>query len=457
MTTSRVEDAVRHTLDAGLIRPGERVAVAVSGGADSVALAHALSALAEEYGLRLLLCHYNHRLRGAESDRDEAFVRDYARALGLPCAVGSGDVAGQARRLGLSCEEAGRQMRYAFLRAQGCDRIATAHTLSDRAETMLFNLARGTGVRGLYALSRSRGEIVRPLYDCSREDIEDYDARHGLPFVTDSTNLDETAPRNRIRRRVLPELAQINPALLSSMAGLMARLEAEHGYVTAQADEAAARVGTPDGYRRAELLALPEPLPQELMLRLLERNGAQPSAAAVARMLDAARAGRGGMELKSGVFFEADGDCVRVHERAPVPPPFPPLCVELPAPGETRVLPFAPGRSLKVAYLHNLGGKFTENFHIGLLKNCVDCDRIKDTIVLRARLPGDSLRPAGRGCTKTLKKLENEAGIPPERRPLLAVLADGGGVIWAEGFGTDESRLPGPGARAAVKLEIVEE
>ncbi|MEG1778200.1 MAG: tRNA lysidine(34) synthetase TilS, partial [Angelakisella sp.] len=144
---------------------GDRIAVGVSGGGDSVALLAFLCSVRTELGIEILACHVNHRLRGEESDGDEEFVRTLAERLGVPFRLCTFDAAAEARGAGMGVEEYSRQRRYAFFEeCAGTDgRIATAHTLSDAAETMLFNLLRGTGVKGLCGIPRLRGNIIRPL------------------------------------------------------------------------------------------------------------------------------------------------------------------------------------------------------------------------------------------------------------------------------------------------------
>lgn len=455
--TSRVAVALRQSVtEYHLFERGDSVAAAVSGGADSVALVHALRAIAAGYGLRIKVCHFNHRLRGAESDRDERFVRQLAERLELPCVVGSGDVSGYAAEHGLSTEEAGRELRYAFLRGCGCDKIATAHTLSDRAETLLFNMARGAGAKGMYPIPRRRGNIVRPLLDCTRADIEDYIAANKLEYVTDSTNADTAYSRNRIRHNVIPQLKEINPSFEQSAAGLMLRLEREHSLIERLADEAERRVADGEGYRRTGFLALDPVLGEELLLRLIGRAGAQPSARAVELMTGIARQGGGELELCRDMRFFCDGE--RLGLRGPSAPLDSPQeqKVELPAAGGELEFGFLSGKTVKITFLYNLEGNLTEKFNNGVLKNAVDCDKIKNT-VLRGRLPGDRLTLAERGLTKTLKKLCNEAGMPPEQRARLAVLADAGGTIWAEGFGSDAARRPDAKTKRLMLIEVLED
>jgi tRNA(Ile)-lysidine synthase len=205
------------------------VLVAVSGGADSVALLRGLIALrdrdheaaaAKPTG-RMVVAHFNHRLRGAESDGDEAFVRELAEELKLPAVVGVAEMDLAAAGGGEGVEGAARQARYDFLaRAAGeCGAryVATAHTADDQAETVLFNVLRGTGLAGLAGIPRVRrltdaATIVRPLLDVTRAEVLDYLRAIGQPYREDSSNLQEDYTRNRLRRKLLPQLeAEYNP------------------------------------------------------------------------------------------------------------------------------------------------------------------------------------------------------------------------------------------------------
>ncbi len=210
---------VRRTIRKHALFPrGARVLVALSGGADSVALLHVLRELASEGDLTLAgVTHFNHQLRGVESDADEAFCREAASALELPFEAGRADVAALARRSGRSIEDAARSARYAFfiemadrLRA---DVVAVGHSADDQAETFLLRLLRGAGPRGLAGIRPRAGRIVRPLLEVERAELRRYAAEHELAFREDSSNADVRIPRNRVRHEVIPALQLYAPAI----------------------------------------------------------------------------------------------------------------------------------------------------------------------------------------------------------------------------------------------------
>ena len=203
-----------------LLPRGSRVLCAVSGGADSMCLLHMLWSRREELGIEVAAAHFEHGLRGEESLRDAAFVESYCADNNILCVVSHGNVPEYAEKNGLGAEEAARILRYEFLekkaRELGFDRIATAHNADDNAETMLFNLCRGAGLTGLCGIPPMRGNIVRPLLDMTRTDIEKYLCEHGVPHVEDSSNQRDDYSRNLLRHKVTPVLRELNPRFAES-------------------------------------------------------------------------------------------------------------------------------------------------------------------------------------------------------------------------------------------------
>ncbi|HEX9061512.1 MAG TPA: tRNA lysidine(34) synthetase TilS, partial [Clostridia bacterium] len=189
--------------DNSLIESGDSVLVGVSGGPDSVCLLHALSSLACDLGITLHAFHLNHMLRKEESNRDENYVRYFCIKFGIQLHVKQADILEASKKMGLSIEEAGREVRYEFLteisNEINAGKIAVAHNSNDQAETVIMRLIRGTGLDGLKGMDYKRGKIIRPLLDISRKEIEEYCDEFGLNPVTDSSNLSDVYMRNRIR------------------------------------------------------------------------------------------------------------------------------------------------------------------------------------------------------------------------------------------------------------------
>lgn len=201
---------------------GDKIVVGLSGGADSVCLTHALVSLRDSLSLEVEAVHVNHGIRGEEALRDEKFCSDFCKSLGIKLTVFRFDIPLECKKTGESEEECGRRKRYeCFKNTAGENaKIATAHNLNDSAETVLLNIVRGTGCKGLCGIPPIRGNIIRPLIMTSRDDIELYCKENSLDFVTDSTNLQNEYKRNVIRNVVFPTLQKMNPSVLSAFSRL---------------------------------------------------------------------------------------------------------------------------------------------------------------------------------------------------------------------------------------------
>lgn len=204
-------DKVRNTIEKyELIKEGDRVLIGLSGGADSVCLTHALYSLKDELGITLYAAHMNHCLRGDAADSDERFSAEFAARLGIECVTERNDVRTYAEKNGISEETAGRELRYAFFKRvskkYGLNKIATAHNKNDNAETILMHFMRGSGMTGLCGIPFKRGNIIRPIIEISRDEIEEYCADNGLSYVTDSTNGETVYTRNKIRLDLIPKI-----------------------------------------------------------------------------------------------------------------------------------------------------------------------------------------------------------------------------------------------------------
>jgi tRNA(Ile)-lysidine synthase len=199
------------------VSANDQVMLAVSGGIDSAVMTH----LFYEAGIDGLILHCNFGLRGAESDADEAFVRSMAARYEMPVFVQSFQTADYAEEMGISIQMAARELRYTWFEElsekQGCRFIATAHNMNDTVETVLNNLARGTGLRGLAGIPAVNGKFIRPLLQTTREDIETYARAHHISYREDSSNASRKYHRNRIRHDILPVFEEINPAFLQAM------------------------------------------------------------------------------------------------------------------------------------------------------------------------------------------------------------------------------------------------
>jgi len=219
-----------------LIPPNSAVLVAFSGGIDSSSLAVALQRLREPLKIkRLALLHINHLLRGEESYRDENFAKDFAQKYSLELFVERVDVPSLAKKRGGNMEATAREERYRLFeevrKREGFDLVATAHHLGDLVETIILWLTRGTGLEGLLGFEPKEGNIIRPFYLATRQEIEDFAKKQALEWVEDSTNYDLSLARNRIRHRVVPELKAINPNLEESVLRMREILKEENEFL----------------------------------------------------------------------------------------------------------------------------------------------------------------------------------------------------------------------------------
>ena len=408
---------------------------ALSGGADSVCLLHLLRRLSGELGFRLEAAHFHHGIRGAEADRDRDFVTGLCREWGIPLHNGRGDVPAWARARGTSMEEAARELRYAFLRETAGDlgrcRIATAHQAEDNAETLLLNLCRGTGLRGLCGIPPVREGIIRPLLPVTREEILDYLDANGLPHVEDSTNALETGGRNILRHRVLPVLRELNPDFPRAALAASALLRQDEEYLCSLAK--AFPVEASEGEARfsaSRLAALPEPVAFRTLRLEARRLGTELERKHAAALLELA-SGSGGlarMDLPGGLRASREFDLLRLRKGDL---PAGPYDISL----EYGVWQTIPATGQRVYWgPAGEGANVHEKFQIFRFKNTNICGSIH----VRSRKSGDVLRIFGRKGEKTLKKWMIEAKIPALERDLWPVFADDLGIVAVPGLGTAE-------------------
>ena len=400
---------------------GRTIAVGVSGGADSMALLHVLLELKDEFAMNIIACHVNHGIRGETADRDEKFVVEACKRLGVDVRILRADVPGTAKKMHLGVEECGRRTRYDFFNSVADDVIiATAHTLSDRSETLLLNIARGASVKGLCSIPAVRGNIVRPLIDCTRADIEKYCSDNSIEFVTDETNFEDIYSRNRIRLNVIPELKKLNPSLERAFMRLISNAEEENDFMNGFSREILGKVKLKNGYN-ARLLNDEHPAVRKRVIFEIINNetGIAPEAVHVEQVDKILQGGR--TEIIGDTVVEVKNGVMKINpqkeEIADWEFDFDSLSAEI---------PFGKIRG-EIIHRNNLSLK--QSVHNKVL----DYDSIVGHCVLRNRRPGDKMKLAGSSCTKTLKKLFNEKHI--ENRNCAAVLADEAGICWVQGLG----------------------
>lgn len=407
-----------------------RVIAALSGGADSAAMLSILNDLKHDMGFELVAAHVNHGIRGADADSDESFVREMCDRLGVELYVLKADVPSEASRSGEGLEECGRRIRYGFFDSLGeAAAIATAHNADDRAETFLLNFTRGASLRGLCSIPPVRGNIIRPLITCTKAEIVDYCEQHSIAYVTDKTNSDTAYSRNRVRCNVVPQLREINPAFDRSAIRCIGLLNEDNELLERLTRELISRAYAGGSYDAAVIAAADIALSKRALSRITEdATGITPDYDCINRML--ALLDVGGVAQISGEVF------ARVRKGRLEFPQSVQNAVE-PRILSSGVTDFG-AFTLKCEVIPAGEANNSQKCDNNVLDYYIDCDRIHGQAVVRSRLQGDSIRLAGRGCTKLLRRLFNEKGIAPEQRDGICVIADDAGVLVAEGFGCAE-------------------
>jgi tRNA(Ile)-lysidine synthase len=463
-----------------MFEPAQKVAVAVSGGADSVCLLHVLRELAPRWNLHLCVLHLNHRLRGAESDEDAAFVRSLASQFALPFILREAGLKAVPGNL----EEAAREARLAFFREQlatgAADRVALGHTRSDQAETVLFRFLRGAATAGLSGIRPlTREGIVRPFIAIGRAEIERYLQQRGLSWREDSTNRSPEFARNRIRHQLLPALARDwNPAIVRALAQTADWAQAEEAYWQTEIDRLAALHLHPGiGFvclKTAALRDLPLAAARRLIRRAMEMVKGDLLAIefshveAVLALASQDTEGHGRLQTPDLDIIRSF-DWLRLSKMASVPGlatrnyafpiAFPQEVGQALAPAnptEALPLPPAPGSrplifpipfesyaiSLEIAENPPHSPDCDSVYNKEMVP--VDPERLSGVLTLRNWRPGDQYQPVGAAREQKIKTFFQEFRIPLWERRHWPVLVDGNSIVWARQFGPAAAVAAGP-------------
>lgn len=427
--TDVVRDKVLKALsEYDMLENTDEIIVGFSGGADSVCLLHILKSLSERFEYSLKAIHINHGIRGEEAKHDEAFAGDFCRKLNIPFDCFSFECIKEAELSKESLEECGRRIRYEYFNKACGDnsKIATAHNANDNAETIIFNITRGASVKGLCGIPFKRDNIIRPLLNCSRLEIEGYCQENKLQFVTDSTNLSVEYTRNKIRHQVLPVLEEINPAYLESFNSLRDNAKAVSKYLYSDVkrllNEAKLDAFT---YDRDVLLKNDRAVVSELIYSeftsfselTLDRNKVN---SLYDLLLNIGR-----LQLYGDIFAEVKKNYFRFY-RVNNEESFEEIVINS--------FPFSVTAGDYFVSLENItdNSKIVNHLDSG---DMIDYNSVSGDLVLRTRKAGDKITFPDRKVTKSLKKLFTEVNIPIELRDKIPVLVDNEGVVWVYGFG----------------------
>jgi tRNA(Ile)-lysidine synthase len=423
-----------------MLPPRSAVAVAVSGGADSVCLLHVLAELAPAFEVSLSVAHLNHQLRGAESEEDEKFVGEMAARLGLPYYHARVNVAAARDNL----EQAGRRARRAFFDGLGADLIALGHTRDDQAETVLFRVLRGCGLRGLAGIYPiAAGGYIRPLIEATRAEVEEYLGARRIPWRFDASNRDPRFARNRIRYSLLPHLSRDwNPQIGESMAHLAALAQDEESWWETYIDEVSSGMLV----KRAQGIELSAPalanLPAAVARRLIRRgieqvkgNTRRLEFGHIERILELASQTEGDGRLRlPGIEVQRSFDWIRMA--APVsrikgwPEQF---AIRLMIPG---VYPAGDGACVHFDVLEDGAASQPEGSNDATLKAAeLSLRRLPPVLELRGWKPGDHYRPVGQPRDQKIRDMFQAERVPSWLRPSWPIVSSGDTIFWTRGFG----------------------
>lgn len=429
-----------------MLEKGDSVAVGFSGGADSVCLLHTLYMLKERYELDITACHVNHLLRGDEAERDEQFCREFCENHGIKLRVLRVDVADIAAKNKESVELCARKIRYEFF--ENCSgkngKIATAHTLSDSMETMLFNMMRGSALKGICSIPEKRGNIVRPLIECTRQDIEEYCKGNSLYFVTDSTNNADEYSRNRIRHHIIPQMQVESKSLYTSYLSMHNALSRDEAFLDEYTDRILEKIRLESGVDAQKLVAEHDSVIYRCIAKLFSEHSVPVDTVKLDLVFSAVKNGSGKVNLKPSVYACVKNSVLTIQEEETQ---------------EYFEFPLEIGKEIQVfknksIVLNSEKDTCSKNVNQNLLKKYIDCDKIGHTVVVRQRKDGDSVRLASNRMTKTLKKLFNERKIPPHQRDKLLIISDETGIVWVEGFGVAERCAVDEKTKNKVTIEV---
>jgi len=449
--------------DNELIKEGERVVVGVSGGADSVCL---LLVLKEIMPLECITAvHINHGIRGDEAARDEDFVLQLCKRQGIRLEIRRLDVPLFARENKISEEEAGRVLRYRVFEEirllYKADKIAVAHNLNDVAETFLMNLSRGSGITGLTGIKLRSGVLIRPLIKTSRTEIEEIVTYLGESFITDSTNNSLIYTRNRIRKRVIPELEEVNERAVSHINDACERLEKIEGYIIKEAANAYKSYVTKskDIFISNEILTLDEVIIEEVLHKALSEAAGRARdiggvhisyllelfSKQVGREIDLpyqVRAFREykGIRLKGSANKSESGESIQM---------LPELLLHTED---------VEGISTVASEEDNIRLTFEDGSVKNLSQNsCIrwfDYDKIAENVMVRFKEEGDFLVISPEGDKKKLKKYFVDSKIPSDKRGGIPLVASGNDVLWIIGYRTGEGTRITKSTKKLLKMEI---
>ncbi len=425
IVTNKVLSAIN---DNNMLGFRDEVVVGFSGGADSVCLLHVLYSLHKELGFTVKAAHVNHGIRGDEAKRDENFSADFCSCYNIVFYSYKFDCIAEANKTGESLEECGRRVRYDYFNslAGECGKIATAHNANDNAETVIFNLARGTALKGACGIPCVRDNIIRPLLYCTRREIELYCEENNLEYVTDSTNLSDDYSRNKIRHKILPVLTELNSCAIENISSFCIGARQTEAYIHKEAEARLCDATVfKDTYDVTFLQNCPAALLKEIICVAYEGFSDKTLDRQKIDSIFSLIYNSGRLQLYGDEYVEVVKKKLRFFKKT--------SCES------TEVLTVSGVGEYSFGTYKLTIKKFTDcsiKTSNSLLLNSIDCDKINGKMFLRTRCEGDEITLFKRNVTKSLKKVFCEYNVPIENRSMIPILCDDYGIVWIYGIGT---------------------
>ena len=392
-----------------MLSKGDRVLIGVSGGADSIALLEFFVSVKEKYDLDICVAHIEHGIRGEDSVNDAEFVKNYCKKLGVNFYLKTIDAPNLAKKAKMGVEEYSRMARYDFFNTIECDKIATAHNLTDNIETLLFRLARGTGLKGACSIPAVRGKIIRPFIEVSSGEIRKWCNDNNIPYRVDCTNSDSAYSRNLIRLEILPLFEKLNANYQDNIENFISDVNEDYAFIDDYVKSIYPKIVKNNEIYLTKLNELDLSIKKRILIMFFDENGYSLNRIHLQSVID--------ITLKSGK--------TQIKEN---------------------VFAISAKGKIRLAKFNDLNKKdefVTKILNIDEFKDknidfYCDCDKIVGNIIIRAKQAGDRIKPAGRNVSKTLKKLFNESAYPIEKRDKKIVVCDDFGIVGVIGLCADE-------------------
>jgi tRNA(Ile)-lysidine synthase len=441
-----------------MLKEGDRVLIALSGGADSVCLAEILIKVRKEYGLKLFSIYIDHGLRPEETPKEIEFAREFSEKREIEFSTEKIDVLSYAKEKKTGKQEAARELRYQVLekrlREIGGNKIALGHTADDRVETFFMRLIRGSGAKGLTSIPTVRNKIIRPLIEIKREEIEEYLKINGIDFITDPSNLKLDYTRNKFRLKAIPLLKEFNPSLTETVLRTIDLLSDEERYFDNIVLKTLMRLIPKKTDEEIELYLVPLESMDRVILRRVLRKAVELTEGLkssfdyrhIENIMRLVKEGKPGDRL----YFPAKIRAVKKYATILITSRVPEKLskYELPLPGEIRLK--ETGLLIRAKILDEPVEVNSKS------KILLDANKINlnEPLTIRAREDGDFFHPAGFGRRKKLQDFFVDLKVPRDERDQVPIVLSGNHILWVAGYRADQRFLQGPDTKKFILLEI---